>query len=498
MGDTKQFQRRPIAEPPTGDPESYFLIVGAGPMSEAFLRHLIQIYSSKSGITRGVISAVVRPPRVEQWTGPIVLVMPHMYDFAAEQLRPLDHTFHFYRELGSPEQLVPRLDPHIFMCLNLEAYYVAITNEGQKVKLDHPDIQHDLNLREEQAPKTVYGAMMRFIQHHFANGSEPLTFYFTENAQSNPRALFEQFIAAMAWNTSDLQQHFDERVEMVPAMMDRIVPSVTAEQNELFAELFPMPVEVKYAFGEQFGFFALPETKFAPIPWQRELSWYIRMVPPGRMGEFQQLKRWFSILHQLSALVAALSGHDTVDGAAKHPLMPKLSMLTHQEMRLQWNPADDQYVSEIDGRIAKKLGDTPYRVLRDMGSRKAPILLNLIAEYHQNQQALPHSLVLVIAMWLANLESEFLSNEKSYEALRLVGYRIKEWMPTGDAIGFTEIFASLSNATSLAVYQQLATNEQFMQTLAEMIPILARPAGLSAAIDLAFENGWAHVRSTWS
>ena len=127
-------------------------------------------------------------------------------------------------------------------------YYL---NDG-KFDVDHPDIQHDINNLD--APKTVYGMIVKALKHRRDEGIEPLTVLSCDNLPHNGDVVKSVIMGIAKEVDSDLAKWIDDNVACPNNMVDRITPKTTGEQLER--------IKKEYGYSDSWPIFCEPFTQW--------------------------------------------------------------------------------------------------------------------------------------------------------------------------------------------------------------------------------------------
>lgn len=143
------------------------------------------------------------------------------------------------------------IDPNIkivSLTVTEGGYYL---NDGQ-FDLDHPDIQHDIN--NIDAPRTVYGMIVKALKHRRNEGMEPLAVLSCDNLPHNGDVVKSVIMGIAKELDEDLAEWIDDNVACPNNMVDRITPKTTDEQRER--------IKKDYGYADSWPIFCEPFTQW--------------------------------------------------------------------------------------------------------------------------------------------------------------------------------------------------------------------------------------------
>jgi fructuronate reductase len=213
-----------------------------------------------------------------------------------------------------PERVVTHLaDPSIrIVTLTVTENGYSYSPATQHLDLDDPIVRADL---AGGAPRSTIGQLARGLQARATAGGEPLSILSCDNLSANgahTEKLVREFLAALpGGEASDTLAYLDRAVAFPSSMVDRIVPSTTAQLRDEVAALLgardgiPVP-------GEPFTMWAIEDRFAGGRPaWEAGGA-----VFTNEVGRYEQMKvRLLNGTHSLIAYLGALRGVATIPEA---------------------------------------------------------------------------------------------------------------------------------------------------------------------------------------
>lgn len=148
--------------------------------------------------------------------------------------------------------------------LTVNAYYLK--NGALDENAD--DIKHDLQHPDE--PMTMYGQFFYALGMRFEAGIDlPFTLYLLENGlPAEPQKLFLKYAEISGF---PYMEQYQKLVDVLPAMVDRIAPKLTAETLDQLREHFDWAGHVVVV--ERFpGLLVVKKGRFDPPPWGNQIK----------------------------------------------------------------------------------------------------------------------------------------------------------------------------------------------------------------------------------
>ena len=195
------------------------------------------------------------------------------------------------------------------------------------LRLDHPDIVHDL--AHPEAPRSAIGMLVYGLQLRYARGLGPLTLMSLDNLPANGRVLR----AAMLRFAREIDPLLAERIEagcrFPCSMVDRIVPKTTDGDRAAVSQALGC-TDAWPVLGEPFFDWAIEDEFAADRPdWTLGGARFVQDAEP-----FERLKlRMVNGTHSSLAYLGAMAGWQTVDHAiAQAPLREHIEALMRDEI----------------------------------------------------------------------------------------------------------------------------------------------------------------------
>ena len=195
------------------------------------------------------------------------------------------------------------------------------------LRLDHPDIVHDL--AHPEAPRSAIGMLVYGLQLRYARGLGPLTLMSLDNLPANGRVLH----AAVLRFAREIDPLLAERIEagcrFPCSMVDRIVPKTTDGDRAAVSQALDC-TDAWPVLGEPFFDWAIEDEFAADRPdWTLGGARFVQDAEP-----FERLKlRMVNGTHSSLAYLGAMAGWQTVDHAiAQAPLREHIEALMRDEI----------------------------------------------------------------------------------------------------------------------------------------------------------------------
>ena len=274
-----------------------------------------------------------------------------------------------------------------------------------RLRLDHPDIVHDL--AHPTAPRSAIGYLVRALALRRARGLGGLTLMSLDNLPANGRVLRGAVLDLARQVDASLADWIDAQVAFPCSMVDRIVPRTTdADRAQVSAALGLQ--DAWPVMGEPFFDWAVEDHFACGRPdWTAGGA---RFVPEA--APWEQLKlRMVNGTHSSIAYLGAMAGWQTVDRAIGQPALQRhIAALMQDEIEptLPALPGLDRaaYRQQLLQRFANPaLAHRTHQIAMD-GSQKLPQrLLGTVRERLAAGAAITR-LALGVAAWLHYLRGQ--------------------------------------------------------------------------------------------
>jgi fructuronate reductase len=267
------------------------------------------------------------------------------------------------------------------------------------LRLDHPDIVHDL--AHPHAPRSAIGMLAFGLQRRFAQGLGPLTLMSLDNLPANGHVLRAGVLRFAQETDPALAERIANECHFPCSMVDRIVPKTTdadrASINQTLGITDAWPV-----LGEPFFDWAIEDQFAADRPhWTLGGARFVENAEP-----FEKLKlRMVNGTHSSLAYLGAMAGWQTVDQAiGQTALREHIEALMRDEIEptLPALPGLDlaAYRAKLLARYANPaLAHRTHQIAMD-GSQKLPQrLLGTVRDRLARQLPIPR-MALGVAAWM--------------------------------------------------------------------------------------------------
>lgn len=275
-----------------------------------------------------------------------------------------------------PQAVIAKLSSPAVKIVTLtitEAGYNIDLATGQ-FKTDAPDVQHDGQHPDQ--PRTVFGYITAALERRFQNGVPPFTVLSCDNFPHNGDAAKTAFVSFAALRNPALAAWIAESVSFPNSMVDRITPSVSAEQKRRLNELAGWHDEVP-VFSEKFIQWVV-EDRFCN---GRPALENVGVQFTDDVSAYEAVKlRLLNASHSMLAYPAFLAGYVTVDEAIQDPVFYDFirNFMDEDVTPLLNVPATidlTEYKHSLLRRFANKsIGDQLARLCFD-GASKLPVFL---------------------------------------------------------------------------------------------------------------------------
>ncbi|KAF4964561.1 hypothetical protein FSARC_7520 [Fusarium sarcochroum] len=220
-------------------------------------------------------------------------------------------------------------DTHIVSMTITESGYYYNENTHQ-LKSEHPDIQHDLQKENENAPISTFGFLYAALARRHEQGLKPFTVLSCDNMQKNgtiTRNMLESFAKL---RNPELAKWIAEKGAFPNAMVDRITPSTSQNDIKSLAEDFGIE-DAWPVVTEPFMQWVV-EDKFADgrPPFEKV---GVQVVPDVHdVEQFEKHKlRLLNASHSAMAYPGQLAGFKYVHEVMEHPIYRKFVWQMMQE-----------------------------------------------------------------------------------------------------------------------------------------------------------------------
>ncbi|PZN98453.1 MAG: mannitol dehydrogenase [Hyphomicrobiales bacterium] len=268
-----------------------------------------------------------------------------------------------------------------------------------KLKVDHPDIVHDL--ANPLTPRSAIGLIVAALKARRAAGLGPFTALSCDNLPHNGgvlRGLVRDFAAL---SDDGLSQWIEAEGAFPASMVDRIVPATTEADIAEVAGLIGLE-DAAPVIGEPFRQWAIQDVFAAGRPaWERVGAQMVSDVAPF---EFMKL-RMLNGAHSSLAYLGYLAGHETVAEASGDPVLARfLQGLWAQIIPTVPAPQGVVLADYGDALLARfrnpAIRHRTWQIAMD-GSQKLPQrLLGTIRDRLKASAPIDH-LALGVAAWMA-------------------------------------------------------------------------------------------------
>jgi fructuronate reductase len=186
------------------------------------------------------------------------------------------------------------------------------------LRLDHPDIVHDLT--HPEAPRSAIGFLVHGLARRRADGAPPLTLLSLDNLPSNGDTLHGLVIAFAERVSSGLARWIERECRFPNSMVDRIVPRSTAEDQAQAEAALGGLHDAGAVAAEPFLAWAVEDRFASGRPdWRAGGAQLVARAEP-----FEKLKlRLLNGAHSAIAYLGVQAGWATVDRAIAQPALAR-------------------------------------------------------------------------------------------------------------------------------------------------------------------------------
>jgi fructuronate reductase len=287
---------------------------------------------------------------------------------------------------------------------------LTVTEQGychdpatRRLRLDHPDIVHDL--ASPDAPRTAIGLIAHGLARRRAGGFAPVTLLSLDNLPANGDTLRGLVIAFAERASSGLARWIERECTFPNSMVDRIVPRATEADRAAVAQALGFE-DAAAVVAEPYLAWAVEDRFVAGRPdWGAGGARFVERAEP-----WERLKlRMLNGAHSTIAYAGVLAGWSTVDAAIAQPALRHfVDALMCEEIAPTLADALpsadlDAYRAELLARFANPaLAHRTAQIAMD-GSQKLPQrLLGTVRDRLAAEQPVGR-LALAVALWLTHL-----------------------------------------------------------------------------------------------
>ncbi|MCK2035106.1 mannitol dehydrogenase family protein [Microbacterium sp. SSW1-49] len=259
---------------------------------------------------------------------------------------------------AQPERIVAHLaDPRIRIAtLTVTENGYSYSAATQRLDLDDPAVQADLR---GGAPRSTIGQLARGLQARASAGGGPLSVLSCDNLAANGKhteKLVREFLDALPQGEgADTLAFLDQSVTFPSSMVDRIVPSTTAQMREQVSALLGVRDEVPVP-AEPFTMWAIEDHFAGGRPaWEAGGA-----VFTDEVGRYEQMKvRLLNGTHSLIAYLGALRGVATIPEAIR---LDEIEEAARSLLRGEYEPSVDVPsgvdIREYESQLFERWGNT--------------------------------------------------------------------------------------------------------------------------------------------
>lgn len=299
-----------------------------------------------------------------------------------------------------PSVLITRLSEPDIRIVSLTitegGYFVDEASGG--FNASHPDVQHDL--KNVQAPQTVFGVLIAAIEKRRDKGLEPFTIMSCDNLPENGSVARQSVLGMAQLISADLAGWIASNIAFPNSMVDCITPATSDREKMMVANHFGICDAAPVAC-EPFRQWVMEDNFPSGRPALEKVGVeFVKDVAPYELMKLRILNGG----HAAIAYPAALLGiHFVHDAMAEPCITGFLSKLETTEIIPTVPPVPGvnfhKYLEQVVERFSnKEVGDTIPRLCLD-GSNRQPkfILPTLFARLAAGQPV--EGLALEVALW---------------------------------------------------------------------------------------------------
>ncbi len=292
---------------------------------------------------------------------------------------------------------------------------------GGGLDLDDEAVSHDLSIigRGQPGSRSIVGQLVRGIQARIASDAGPITVLSCDNLTNNGkmlRGLVHDFVRELPGREADETAAFiDSSVTFPSSMVDRMVPATTNSDRAEAQSMLGLRDEA-VVVAEPFHQWIIEDNFAAGRPaWEHAGATLVDDVAP-----YEQLKlRVLNGTHSMLAYLGALKGYETIAEAVADPELAEAARrLVHDDVTptldVPIGVNAEEYAKEVLTRFANTaLGHRTTQVAMD-GSQKIPIRLLGTARDRLAAGAVPQSVALAVAAWMAYVVAHTNATDDSF------------------------------------------------------------------------------------
>lgn len=277
---------------------------------------------------------------------------------------------------------------------------------GGRLDLDDDAVARDLSPLGSSGCRSAVGQLVRGLQARQGRDSGPVTVLSCDNLTANGavlRGLVADFCAALAGpEGARTATWITENVSFPSSMVDRIVPATT-ERDRVEAQALLGVRDDALVVAEPFRQWVVEDRFAARRPaWETVGATLVDDVAP-----YEALKlRVLNGTHSMLAYLGALAGHETIADAVVDPVLRSAAERFVADdviptLTLPLGVDASAYAAQVLDRFANPaLGHRTTQVAMD-GSLKLPVRLLGTARDRLTSGAVPDSVALAVAGWMA-------------------------------------------------------------------------------------------------
>lgn len=236
------------------------------------------------------------------------------------------------------------------------------------LQFDHPDIAHDL--REDAAPRSAIGFVVRALALRRAGGLRPFTVLSCDNLPSNGDTMRALTLAFAREADPALADWIAREGAFPNTMVDRIVP-LTTDADRMHVSKQLGAADAWPVMTEPFSQWVIEDRFAGPRPaWERAGATLVDDARPYEQAKLRMLNGAHSTLAYLGSLI----GYDTVDQAIAAPAVFNFveSMLREEVEPTLSRPALASYRAELFTRFRNTALNHRLHQIATDGSQKLP------------------------------------------------------------------------------------------------------------------------------
>ena len=313
------------------------------------------------------------------------------------------------------------------------------TNSGD-LNWQHPDITHDVE--NPDSPLSVPGLLVCLLDARMRADGGPINLISCDNLSANGRVLQSVVTQFAERRSAELATWIAQNVAFPSTMVDRIVPTTSDEDIEIFAET--SFADNALINTEEFTQWVVEDCLVGNRPRLAQVG----VLLTADVAAFETMKlRFLNATHSALAYAGLLAGYEFVHEALADPTLNSFAtQLMSAEIASVTATPDRININDYQQSVLSRFSNAavPYKTsqVATNGSLKLPQRIFPTIESHLQTGKIPRRLSIVVACWLACLSDTELAQQFTDPVLP-VG-------PFDTCAGRTDLLGHLANNKQFA------------------------------------------------